>query len=182
MNTEGMALYDKMEGWDLPQAVVEWSFAEMRRRGEDGAEGIAFWAGRAEGAIARVSHAFIVRGRHVLCRRGILELESSLVNDLTDEVLTRGLYLIGQVHSHPPGASVRMSDTDQRYGIVAPSYLSVIVPDFAGGEWQKRSTWGVHVYGPARRWRTLPTTEALQRIAISEREAELVTIGEGPDA
>jgi hypothetical protein len=118
----------------------------------------------------------------VLCRRGILELDAAVINDLTDALLERELYLIGQVHSHPPGCSVSMSDTDKRFGIVAPDFLSVIVPDYARQDWQRRASWGVHVYEPAAGWRRLAVPEATKRLILTNEASELVTLGEGPNA
>lgn len=131
--------------WRIPQAAIEDSLDEIAIDGIEGTEGIVLWLGKDSDDTAVVTHLIRLRGPLVTKRKGYINIHSALLNDVADIAIEHGLRLLGQVHSHPPGYSVDLSPTDRMYGIQVPSYLSLVVPDFARMR-VPVDHWGVHIY------------------------------------
>jgi hypothetical protein len=131
--------------WRIPQAAIEDSLNEMAMDGTKGTEGIVLWLGKDSDEIADITHLIRLRGPLVEKRKESINIHSALMNDVADIAIVRGLRLVGQVHSHPPGYSVDLSPTDRMYGIQVPFYLSLVAPDFARTRVPVHD-WGVHVY------------------------------------
>lgn len=131
--------------WRIPRTAIEDSLDEMAIDGARGSEGIVLWLGKDNDEIADITHLIRLRGPLVVKRKEYINIHSALLNDVADIALERGLRLVGQVHSHPPGYSVDLSPTDRMYGIQVPSYLSLVAPDFARTRVPVHD-WGVHIY------------------------------------
>ena len=160
--------------WTLPTWALEASYAEMAADGKLDREGIALWAGRADddGLEAVVTHVVLLRGPGVYRARGVIRIAPEVLNEVTDRLaeLGDGIYLVGQVHGHPPLASTDLSYTDVAYGIRTPRYLSVVAPDYGTRGHDCLRDCGVHVFDAGAGWRRMEPEEAGRRIAV-RREA-----------
>src|SRR5437868_3450420 len=116
--------------WQIPETAISDSLAEMAIDGRNGNEGIVLWLGRDNGNVAEITHLIRLRGPLVEKRPDLINIHSSLLNDVADFAIEHDSRLIGQVHSHGPGYSLDLSPTDREYGIKAPHYLSIVAPDY----------------------------------------------------
>jgi hypothetical protein len=89
-----------------------------------------------------------------------------------------GLYLIGQIHGHPPMSTVDLSDTDIRYGVQVPDYLSVVAPRYGCDERPNIDVCGVHVFEADTGYRRFSVREAQTRVRIThDRHITVAVIG-----
>jgi len=161
-----MTYFSIPEHWRIPEAALRHSFAEMAEDGQRGCEGIAMWLGHYDGNTAIVTHVARLRGPGILKEPDRLLISADLVNDLTDVAIENNLTLIGQIHSHGPLHTTNLSETDKRYGIAVPGYLSAVAPDYALRSETTISECGLHVFIPGKSWPRLSPTEVRQRISI----------------
>ncbi|HET6252975.1 MAG TPA: Mov34/MPN/PAD-1 family protein [Puia sp.] len=138
----------------LPSSHVLKVYEHLRDRGEHRVEGVALWAGQAEGKTFHVLSTVIPAQTGYRTEDGLLysvageELER--INRLLYE---RRETLFLQVHSHPGEAY--HSDTDDRYPIVTINGgLSIVVPDFGRGPFSVDS-WAVYRLAPGGVWNEL---------------------------
>jgi hypothetical protein len=171
--------------WTLPRTALAVSFEEMAADGVFDREGICLWGGRrhssstGDAADVDVTHVIKLRGDGILRRRDFIGISSALFNDITDALadIGDGVYLVGQIHSHPPYSSVDLSPTDIKYGIAAPQFLSVVAPRFGMDAVPSVGTCGVHISEPPR-WRRLSEAEAGDRVVVTDGFVESVIVGE----
>lgn len=158
--------------WILPQAAMDRSFDELAMDGVRHREGIALWAGVTAGNAStptvRVTHVILLRGPGVRRGLGSISIAPELLNEVTDALAVIGddVYLLGQIHGHPPEVSTDLSEVDIAYGIRTPQYLSVVAPDFGMFEPARIQECGVHVFEPHAGWRRLTSGEVSSRIDI----------------
>ena len=101
------------------------------------------------------------------------------MNEVTDIAIDQEAYLIGQIHSHPPGCGVDLSHADKRYGISVPGYLSVVAPDFAQRPDTPMAACGFHIFEQGD-WRRLAAHEVQTRVVLGGAlESPLITLGSG---
>lgn len=162
--------------WRLPAAALQASIAEMAPDGAHGCEGVALWLGRRNAGVVTVTHVIGLRGPGVIKRPDHLFISAELLGDVTDTAIEHGVYLVGQIHSHP-GSWVDLSEADMRSGIQAPGYLSVVAPHFARDPATTPGQCGFHVFDRGR-WRRLPRWERPWRVAVVGGTARLMTVGE----
>lgn len=162
--------------WRLPAAALRASIAEMAPDGALGREGVALWLGRRVAGVVSVTHVVGLRGPGVFKTPNHLSISAELLNDVTDVAVERGVYLVGQIHSHPSDW-VDLSDADRLYGIQAPGYLSVVAPHFAGDPSTPPGRCGFHVHDRGG-WRRLGPWERPWRVAITGAAAPLITVGD----
>lgn len=172
-----MIKFDTPLLWRVPMVALKVSLAEMAPDGALGREGVALWLGRRAAGIAYVTHVVGLRGAGVVKRTDHLSISAELLDDVTDIAIEHGVYLVGQIHSHP-GAWVDLSDADKLYGIQARGYLSVVAPHFARDPLTRPDACGFHVFD-GRCWRRLGAWERPWRVAITGGEAPLLLAGEG---
>jgi proteasome lid subunit RPN8/RPN11 len=162
--------------WRLPTAALEASIAEMAPDGARGCEGVALWLGHRVAGIVTITHVVGLRGRGIVRRPDHLAISAELLDDVTDLAIEHGVYLVGQIHSHP-GAWVDLSDADKRWGIQAPGYLSVVMPHFARDPATPLGQFGFHVSANGG-WRRLSPFERRWRVAIVNKAASLLLAGD----
>lgn len=162
--------------WRLPAAALQASIAEMARDGARGCEGVALWLGRRIAGVVTVTHVIGLRGGGVVRHPDHLSISAELLDDVTDVAIDLGVYLVGQIHSHP-GAWVDLSEADERCGIQAQGYLSVVAPYFARDPATPPSRCGFHVFDHGS-WRRLAPWERRWRISIAGHDAPLILVGE----
>lgn len=151
--------------WELPQTALQTAMAEMARDGARHCEGIALWLGRRQGEVAEITHVVGLRGPGVHRRPDYLSISPELLNDVTDAAIELGVFLVGQIHSHPPGAGVGLSPLDQRFGIRAPGYLSAVAPNFAARLDTPVSACGFHLFEDGA-WRRFGPEECARRVEV----------------
>lgn len=175
----GPIMPDSELRWIIPEWALDASFAEMAADGRHDREGIALWAGRRSGngggatihdsiAEATVSHVLLLRGTGVFRARGQIRITPELLNEVTDRLASLGddVYLVGQVHGHPPFSSTDLSYTDVAYGIRTPDYLSVVAPHYGMRPHDMLRGSGVHVFESRSGWRCLEAPEIERRVVV----------------
>jgi hypothetical protein len=173
--------------WQLPRAALQVSYLEMGADGGRDREGIALWAGRGISAagddpVVAVTHVVLLRGPGVRRSRAQIRISAGLLNDVTDALSTEeGLYLVGQIHGHPPGSAVDLSTTDIAYGISMPDYLSLVAPDFGTAETPRIGECGVHEYVADAGFRRLSRGEVASRVQLEEGVGiSVIVVGSAP--
>lgn len=161
--------------WRLPAAAIQASIAEMAPDGACGCEGVAMWLGRRIVGVVTVTHVIGLRGPGVIKRPDQLLISAELLCEVTDVAIEHGVYLVGQIHSHPD-SWVDLSESDKRCGIQAPGYLSVVAPHFARDPATTPGQCGFHVFRRGG-WRRLPPWERPWRVAIVSGAAPLIKVG-----
>ncbi|MGH6956806.1 MAG: hypothetical protein ACREEW_09115 [Caulobacteraceae bacterium] len=151
--------------WRMPQSALRSSMAEMARDGARDCEGIALWLGRRHENVAEITHVVGLRGPGVHRRPDYLSITPELLNDVTDAAIELGVFLVGQIHSHPPGAGVGLSPLDQRFGIRAQGYLSAVAPNFAARLDTPTSACGFHLFEGGT-WRRFGPEECVRRVEV----------------
>jgi len=159
------------------------SYAELAQDGAKCRVGIALWAGKqvssqdGNGSAVRVTHVLLLRGTGVRRARGYISISPELLNDVTDTLAAIGenIYLLGQIHGHPPGAGTDLSDVDIAYGIRSPKYLSVVAPGFGMFCRASIEDCGVHVFNAPGGWRRLTPDEVAARLVVPDLTTADVT-------
>lgn len=169
--------FETPAAWRLPKAALRASIIEMEPDGARGCEGVALWLGRKFGPVASITHVVGLRGPGVVKRPDHLSISAELLNELTDIMTDLGVYLVGQIHSHP-GAWVDLSEADKHFGIQADGYLSVVAPYFASKPGADLGEYGFHAY-EGRRWRRMGPVERPWRVRMTSGAIGEIVVGEG---
>lgn len=160
--------------WELPQNLLQTSIELMALHGQYGNEGLALWLGKESGRYVTVSHVLELTGPGF--RTSPLNLRISLagMSALTNLADQLGVYLVGQIHSHP-GTFVDLSDVDRIFGIRVPDYLSLVCPHYAQVASTSLKQCGVHVFeGPG--YRQLSSMEVARCIVTSDKLVTKITV------
>jgi hypothetical protein len=115
----------------LPRKIALDGHRFLRLVGERYSEGIALWAGYAEGTTFVVTHLLIPGQTGVRSDEGVCAvIDGPELRRIGMELYKANRQLIAQIHSHPTEAY--HSDTDDEFAIVTiMGGLSLVVPDFA---------------------------------------------------
>ncbi|MEQ1801888.1 MAG: hypothetical protein ABL989_08200 [Gammaproteobacteria bacterium] len=151
--------------WTVPGDLLEHSVAVMRPHGTRGNEGLALWFGRGDEQHVQITLAVEVSGAGFFTTPLYMSLSMRAMAALTDLAEKHGVFLAGQIHSHP-GSFIDLSELDQAQGIRAPDYLSVVCPYYAQRHVAGLHECGVHVFERAR-YRRLAAEEIAQRIVVA---------------
>ncbi len=116
--------------WVMPEVLLPESLSIMRPYGAAGNEGLALWFGVLEGQCVRISHLVEVSGPGFRTTPLYMGLSVNAMATLTEYADRTGVFLAGQIHSHP-GNFTDLSDLDEAHGIRIPDYLSVVCPFYA---------------------------------------------------
>lgn len=162
--------------WRLPKAAMTASISEMAPDGARGCEGVALWLGRRFAGIVTVTHVVALRGPGITKRPDHLSISPELLNEVTMLAMRAGVYLVGQIHSHP-STCVDLSEADKRYGIRVPGYLSVVAPDFARRPNTPLAACGVHVFDRGA-WRRLGAIERMCRVVAGAGDVSVEQVGD----
>jgi hypothetical protein len=151
--------------WTLPNDLLAASIEIMRADGAVGNEGLALWLGTGDDDALSITHVVAVRGTGFVTSPLYLRLSFRAIAQLTDLAQRLGVYLVGQVHSHP-GLLTDLSDLDREQGFRVPDFLSVVCPHYAQRPATKLEECGIHVF-EGRGYRRLGNAESRQRIQIA---------------
>jgi hypothetical protein len=163
-----MPLFSKIQTWQLPGIALTESLVEMARDGREGNEGVVLWLGRRFQGHSQITHLVGLRGPNIVRRPDYLQIEPELLNDVADLTIELNVSLVGQIHSHGVGYETDLSITDRRYGIAVPYFLSVVAPDYGLRQGTTITDCGIHVFEPDFGFRRLSSTEAAERIQITD--------------
>lgn len=176
--------------WILPQAALDRSYEELAADGARDREGIALWGGIAEtcarGDAVRITHIILLRGPGVVRGMGYIGISPELLNEVTDALaaLDGDVYLVGQIHGHPPLASTDLSDVDIAYGIRTPQYLSVVAPNYGMAPAARLVECGIHVFESRVGWRRFTRAEVSARVEVpssTNADVTCLTVGAETD-
>jgi proteasome lid subunit RPN8/RPN11 len=163
--------------WRVPSSLLTDSIKEMKEDGLLGNEGIVLWLGRRNQGQAEITHLVSLRCKGVIRSPANLKIDSSVINDLTDIAVKRGVILIGQIHSHGPGYGIELSYSDRTYGVAVPGYLSVVAPDYALRQLIRWNDCGVFVYENEAGFKSFNSREIKRRITlVTDIKPTLITI------
>lgn len=106
-----------------------------------GTEGLVYWAGVPDRRGGTVTTLVVPKcNAHHRRVETSSEANAEAINTLSEY----GIVLLGQAHSHPPGAAARHSKGDDLFTFSPfEGHVSVVVANFARGDFDPR-TWGVH--------------------------------------
>lgn len=115
----------------LPSSVVATCHRHLAAAGRKGLEGMALWAGTADGATFRIKEAIIPQQQGIRTEHGLaVSVDAAELHRINIHLYRTKQRLIAQIHSHPTHAF--HSSTDDAYAIAtALGSLSLVVPDFA---------------------------------------------------
>lgn len=109
---------------------------------DGGREGLVYWAGIQNGRGGVVTTLIVPDAE---AGAGFVRTTPSENAQVIGWLDAQHLVLLGQAHSHPPGAGARHSPGDDE-STFSPfeGQISVVVPDHAAAEDDVLSTWGLH--------------------------------------
>ena len=160
--------------WKISDEVLPASIAAMRPHGALGNEGLALWFAVQEADSIVFTHVVVPHGPGFRTTPLFMSLSLRAMSVLTEFADSNGVFLAGQIHSHP-GDFIDLSDLDQAHGIRVPHYLSVVCPYYAQRDIRSLSECGVH-YFDVDRYRPLSQAEIGSRISSSYRPIQKVSI------
>lgn len=158
--------------WIKPTNLLDVSIAAMRPHGIQGNEGLALWLGRSDGEIATITHVVAPCGPGFQTTPLHMHLSFGAMARLTELASRLGIYLVGQIHSHP-GLFLDLSEVDEELGIRCQDYLSVVCPYYAQRQLDSFEECGVHVFDD-NRYRRLALPELRCRVRPSNSLVELI--------
>jgi len=162
--------------WALPENLLPSSVEIMRRPGSFGNEGLVLWLGRrrADATTVEVTHIVEVHGPGLKTSPLHLSLSHAALNALDELAESLGVYLVGQIHSHPR-TFTDLSDLDKISGIRVQDFVSVVCPHYAQ---QRRTAWaecGIHLFD-AGCYRRLGAGDVRQRVTTTKHTAPVVQL------
>lgn len=160
--------------WTIPTHLLNASVQVMRPQGRLGNEGLGLWLGKEDGNRATITHLVSPRGLGFRTSPQQLRLSWNAMSKLSDVADKHGVYLVGQIHSHP-GRFIDLSDVDEKYGIRCQGYLSVICPHYAQRPVSGIHKCGVHVFDDGR-YRRLGADEINRRIELTQSSLTVIEL------
>ncbi|MBS0418659.1 MAG: hypothetical protein JSR66_13180 [Proteobacteria bacterium] len=150
--------------WTLPQELLDTSIECMRPHGARGNEGLALWFGSGDERHVQFTHIVEVFGPGFTTTPLYMSLSLHAMAALTDFADGHGVFLAGQIHSHP-GKFIELSELDEAHGIRVPGYLSVVCPFYAQRALEGLGSCGVHTFD-GNRYRRMEVDEVRRRIEV----------------
>lgn len=158
--------------WQFPEDLMQRSLEIMRPHGAKGNEGLALWLGEAKGQVAEITHIVSISGPGFKTSPQYMSLSMRALAILTDLADQFGVYLVGQIHSHP-GVFTDLSALDQAHGIRIPDYLSLVCPHYAQQSNTQLNDCGVHVF-ESNVYRRLSRAETERRIRVTSSRVAML--------
>jgi hypothetical protein len=149
--------------WHLPDGLLDASISIMKPHGEQGNEGLALWLGTIDDEErAIVSHVVALHGSGFATSPLHMRLSLRAMAALTEMADRLGVYLLGQIHSHP-GSFTELSEVDKECGMRTNDFLSVVCPHYAQRTDTTLDDCGIHVFenGGFRRLNAIEVTRRL---------------------
>jgi hypothetical protein len=161
--------------WLLPHDLLSSSIEVMRPLGAQGREGLALWFGTLDDdGVAKVTHLVQPVGPGFRSNALYLRLSMRAVGQLTDFADNLGVFLIGQVHSHP-GTFVDLSELDVRQGFRFQDFLSLVCPHYAQRPNTRLSDCGTHTFDNGS-YRRMARPEMESRLVIGPSSTDVLRL------
>lgn len=140
----------------VPDPVLDETFARLRECGAGRAECVVYWCADLDQP-SQVTH--VVHPRHTASALGY-EVSSNWVTTFFLDLRARRRTVAAQVHTHPGRA--HHSGVDDRFALApATGFLSLVIPDFAGGD-PDPERWHLVRMQPDGAWQPVPAREVLR--------------------
>lgn len=111
-------------------------------KGEEECEGLVYWAGFKNGKGGVVTTLIVPDAKATPGSVETTALENAKIVKLLH---TKGLVLLGQAHSHPPGSGNYHSQGDDVLTFSPfEGHISIVASNYAGAQNRILETWGVH--------------------------------------
>ena len=159
----GFAHIDRLE---IPVDCLEAVYRHLRAAGAQEVEGVALWAGTAQGSVFHVKATIIPEQNAYKLEDGLLySVEGDELHRINVWLYKNELQLIAQLHSHPGQAY--HSETDDAYPIIAVlGGISIVIPDFAARSFDLED-WAVYRLSDGNGWVGLDINDVKNLIEIS---------------
>jgi len=171
-----MEFYPPINEWRVPQDLLQISVSEMKQDGQRGNEGTSLWLGHKEEGVATITHAVLLRGRHIVKRPNQIQIQPELMREVHQACRQLRLILVGQIHSHGEFYGEDLSWIDRAAGFRIPSFLSVVAPDY-GLTWP--ISWfdcGVHIYERSMGFLRLSHDDIRERLIETNARTTTLTV------
>jgi len=151
----------------LPKKLANKTQLFLRTVGQSRKEGLALWVGSIDGRTFRITNILVPRQRGIRSDDGVCVVVSSEeMLRINMELHQSGLFLIGQIHSHPTEAFHSEMDDENAIANRVGS-LSLVVPDFAAADFSI-ATCAVYRLSADGTWNNVPTNLAIKLIQLTE--------------
>lgn len=160
--------------WIMPSGLLEISIEIMQPNGARGIEGLALWFGVGDEREVQFTHVVEIFGPGFTAAPLFMRLSLRAMAALTEFAERQGVFLAGQIHSHP-GTFTELSELDQAHGIRVPHYLSVVCPYYAQTTLDSLLPCGVHTF-EGDRYRRMEADEIHRRIVVRELHIQKVRL------
>lgn len=151
----------------LPRELADAAQEHLRDAGVQGFEGLALWAGRADGRGFLVEQTIIPRQQGLRTESGLCyHVDADELHRINRHLFSHGHTLIAQIHSHPDEAYHSVVDDD--YAIAATvGAFSVVVPDFAVRPFDLTEC-AIYRLLPGARWTRLAPAAIAQLFVLTD--------------
>lgn len=160
------SVYANIDRWVVAQALLNATLQCVQPAGRLGRESGVFWLGT-RGDTARVVAIAFPHGAGVEDHAGYWRVSPEVFGTTTRWAVTRGICLLGMVHTHLPGVPLKLSHTDRRCGVHAPGILEVIIGN--GGNAADHRQWAWHVFENAE-YHSIRGRELMHRIIVNKTD------------
>lgn len=157
--------FPRIETFALPAALLDQTLAALRAEGEFRVESLVFWGGAVADRMAVVTHVFVPKGQGVHKHSLQVRVDESVIAALCGQLDPPRLVLLGQVHTHMGTAF--HSQSDDRFSLDTPGYVSIVIPEFARGDASARNQWAFYECEGSGRFRAIQAKERSRRFLIT---------------
>ena len=148
----------------IPREIQAQTIAHIRVCGDRRAEGYVTWSGIQIEDKTHVKSVLIPRNGG-LESFGSVEFTDESLEEIADEVISRGEKLVAQVHSHPFEAF--HSEVDNQYPIIhRRGFLSIVIPFFGRHGFEEFGRYRVYEYVENNHWKELSQKAMKRRFHI----------------
>jgi proteasome lid subunit RPN8/RPN11 len=152
----------------VPISVQEKTIAHIRHCGTNHEEGLVAWSGIMRTGQLIVRNA-IVPSNGVIKEYMSLRFSDETIEQMADDILSKGEKLIAQVHSHPFEAF--HSETDNQFPLVhRKGFLSIVIPYFGKSGFEDFNEFRVYEYVQNNEWIELDLRLANKRFDLEGRK------------
>ncbi|MBX9572173.1 MAG: hypothetical protein K2X77_24985 [Candidatus Obscuribacterales bacterium] len=172
-----MSYYTPITSWTVPKHGWYKAFEEMEDDGRQGNEGTCFLVGSRKDEIARITDLAFLRGPGIEKHPDLITISDDLIHELALKIAGSDRCILGQIHSHGINYSTNLSQTDHRYTMRVPGFLSIVAPNYAQ-EIVTPEECGVHVFETSYGFRRMQPQEARVRLNIVlDEDCGLIYVG-----
>lgn len=154
------------ERYYINSAVIEKTYAHLKREGMKPTEGLVYWAGWYLNNVCLVTSLLVPSG---FSRYGGVCVPTQEMVRIARLMRGFDLFIVAQVHTHP-GDHGHSGGDDVNAVSSVPGFLSIVVPNFAQAATLRLEDCYLHRYLGKGRWRELPSAESKRLIQVDPLE------------